>query len=187
MRFTLRTTVLIGFLLLSIQALVLYFFGQPLIAVDGTVKLWEGVVLSPGNSQHISDWYSFSHIIHGILFYALLTWLFPRWPIGARFALAIGIEVAWEMIENTPMVINHYRQQALAVGYAGDSILNSVSDTVMAMLGFVLARKLWIVASIALVVALELFVAYAIRDNLTLNIIGLIHPFSFISHWQSGS
>ncbi|MSR70481.1 DUF2585 domain-containing protein [Candidatus Kaiserbacteria bacterium] len=183
---TLRRTLLVGLLLLSAQALVLVIFGQPLIAADGTVKLWEGVVSGPGNSQHLTDWYTFSHIIHGFIFYWLLGLIFPRLGVGARFALAVGVEVAWEIAENTPMVIQHYREQALAAGYSGDSVINSVCDTVAMGVGFLLAWRLPILTTVLIAVGLEAFVGYAIRDNLTLNVLNLIYQFDFIHAWQSG-
>jgi len=176
-----------GVALVAVQAIALYFMGQPSICECGFVKVWEGVVLSPGNSQHLSDWYTFSHILHGLLFYVGLWFLFPRLSVWARLLLALGIEIAWEILENTPMVIDHYRQQALAQGYTGDSVLNSVSDTIAMVVGFLLAWRLsvWTVVIIGLV--LELFVLYVIRDNLTLNILNLIHQFDFISAWQADS
>ncbi len=179
--------VLIGAgLLIALQAIVLFLFGQPAICECGVVKVWEGAVLSSGNSQHISDWYTFSHVIHGFLFYLALWYFFPRMSIGLRFLLALGLEIAWEIFENTPMIIEHYRQQALAQGYTGDSILNSVMDTAAMALGFLLARK-WAVWTIILsALVMEIFVGYSIRDNLTLNTIGLIHQFEFISEWQMG-
>ncbi len=103
-----------------------------------------------------------------------------------RLALAVGLEVGWEVLENTPFIIERYRQQALAQGYVGDSILNSLSDTCCAIIGFWLARLLPVRGSIALVVALEVFVGVMIHDNLTLNIIQLIHPVPAISAWQAG-
>ena len=172
--------------LLALQAFVLYLFGQPAICACGEVKLWEGVVLSSGNSQHLSDWYTFSHIIHGILFYLGLWYFFPRWSVWTRLVVAMGIEVAWELIENTPMVIDHYRQQALAQGYTGDSIINSISDTIAMVFGFVLAWRLSVWAVVFLALFLELFVLYIIRDNLTLNILNLIHQFPSIAAWQAG-
>ena len=172
--------------LLVFQGFVLYLFGQPSICACGDVKLWEGVVLSSGNSQHLSDWYTFSHIIHGVLFYLGLWYFFPRWPVWMRLLVATGIEVAWELAENTPMVIDHYRQQALAQGYTGDSIINSISDTVAMIFGFILAWRLSVWAALFLALFLELFVLYTIRDNLTLNILNLIHQFPFIAAWQTG-
>lgn len=173
--------------IIAVQVLTLYLMGQPWICECGVVKLWEGVVFSVGNSQHIFDWYSFSHIIHGVLFYALFAYLFPRasWP--QRLMLAVVVEVGWELIENTPAVIEHYRQQALAAGYVGDSILNSVSDTLMMVGGFLFARRFPVWVSVALCIVLELFVLFMIRDNLTLNVINLIYPVEWIGDWQSGS
>lgn len=176
----------VAVLIVAVQALALYLLGQPPICTCGTIKLWEGVVLSPGNSQHLTDWYTFSHIIHGIIFFYALRYLFPRLSLAWRFTLAVGIEAAWEIAENTPMVIDAYRQQALAQGYTGDSIINSISDTIAMMFGFFMAYKWspWLVVGLAL--ALELFTGYMIRDNLTLNILGFVHQFDFITAWQSG-
>ncbi|MBI5457892.1 DUF2585 family protein [Candidatus Kaiserbacteria bacterium] len=173
--------------LVVVQAGVLYLFGQPAVCTCGYVKLWEGVVLSAGNSQHLTDWYTFSHIIHGLLFYALFTFLFPKISVWARLLMAMGVEIAWEIAENTPTVIQHYREQALAQGYTGDSIINSVSDTVSMVAGFLAARKWSVWAAIALALFLELWVAYEIRDNLALNVINLLHQFDFIAAWQAGT
>ena len=141
---------------------------------------------SAGNSQHLSDWYTFSHIIHGFLFYLLLWLVFPKMPLGKRLLIALGIEIGWEILENTPMVIDHYRQQALAQGYMGDSIINSVFDTLAMAVGFFMARKWPVWSIIAIGVGLELFVGIMIRDNLTLNVLNLIYIFPAISHWQAG-
>ncbi len=178
--------ILFGLLLIALQALVLSLFGQPSISESGYVKLWEGVVLSVESSQHLTDWYTFSHVIHGFLFYLALWYFFPKTSVALRLACAIGIEVAWEIVENTPMVIQHYREQALAQGYTGDSIINSASDTLAMVLGFIMAWRWPVWTIVAIGVAFELFVLYSIRDNLTLNVINLIHSFPVISSWQSG-
>lgn len=179
-------TVSIGIaLVVSIQAALLYIFGQSTICACGYVKLWEGVVLSSGNSQHITDWYTFSHIIHGMLLYGLFTYLFPKARWYQKLLAGMMIESAWEILENTPVVIEHYRQQALAQGYIGDSILNSVSDTVAMMFGFMLAWRLPVWGVVIAVLVLEGGAAYAIRDNLTLNIMNLIHQTQVISDWQA--
>ncbi len=175
-----------GVALVALQVLVLWLMSQPFIAQSGAIKLWEGVVLSLGNSQHVSDWYTFSHIIHGFLFYWLLSMVAPRLPVLARLFIAMGIEVSWEILENTPMVIEHYRQQALAVGYTGDSILNSVSDTLAMVVGFVAAWRLPVWGSIVLALGLEALPLWVIRDGLLLNILGFVHQFDFISQWQNG-
>lgn len=175
-----------AFLLIALQAVVLYILGQPAICECGYVKVWEGVVLSSGNSQHLTDWYTSSHIIHGFLFYLGLWYFFPRMSFGRRLLWALGIEVAWEIIENTPVVIQHYREQALAQGYTGDSILNSVLDTLAMVLGFIMAWRMPVWSVVAVGVGLELFVLYSIRDNLALNVLNLVHQFPAISVWQAG-
>jgi hypothetical protein len=181
-----RTSLLIGGALLTVQAIALLAMGHPAICTCGYVKLWHGAVDSAENSQHLTDWYSFSHVIHGFAFYALFWLLAPRASIGLRFVLALTLESGWEILENTPMVIERYRQAALAQGYVGDSVINSLSDSLCAALGFFLARRLPIWSVVALALAMELFVGYMIRDNLTLNIIQLLHPSEVVSRWQRG-
>jgi len=182
----LRTWCLIGAGIIVLQAIVLLVMGQPPICTCGTVKLWHGTVLSAENSQQLTDWYTFTHIIHGFGFYLLLWLIAPRALVGLRLMLAIALEAGWEIIENTPFIIDRYRQQALAQGYIGDSVINSVFDTLAMVLGFVLARLSPVWGVVALAVLLELFVGFMIRDNLTLNIIQLIYPSEAISQWQAG-
>lgn len=172
--------------LFAVQGFLLWWFGQPAICECGYIKWWEGVVLGPGNSQHLTDWYTFSHVIHGFLFYWLLTLVAPRLPVAARLVLALGIEAGWEVLENTPWLIEHYRQQALAQGYVGDSILNSLADTLAMVAGFALAARLPVWGSVAMVLGLEALPLWMIRDGLSLNILNLVHRFDFISRWQSG-
>ena len=172
-------------LLLATQATTLYLFGQPLICACGYVTLFVTDVWSAQMSQQIADWYTFSHIIHGFIFYFVLWLIAPRLPVHWRLAIAVGIEATWEIAENTPWVIEAYRRQALAQGYVGDSILNSLMDNVSMMLGFVLAWKLPWKVTVALAIAMEVGVAWAIHDNLTLNILGFFHQFDFITAWQS--
>lgn len=174
-------------LLLAVQIAVLWGLGQPLIAASGHILLWAGNPLNPNTSQQLSDWYSFSHIIHGFLFYALLHYLKPRLPLATRLLISIGIEIGWEIAENTPMAIEHYRRQALAVGYAGDSILNSVMDTGMMVAGFFLAARMPVWVVVALGIGFELFTGYMIRDGLALNILGFVWTPDFIAQWQTGS
>jgi hypothetical protein len=169
-----------------LQALVLLALGQPLICTCGTIKLWTGSVSGPENSQQLTDWYTYTHIVHGFGLYFLLWLIAPGMPIGLRFVLAVGLEAGWEIIENTPFVIDRYRQSALAQGYVGDSVVNSIVDTLAGAAGFVVAWILPVWSTIVLMVAMELFVGFMIHDNLALNIIQLIHPIAAISHWQAG-
>ena len=173
--------------LLLAHAALLHLMGQPLLYEGGYVKLWHGAVVSGENSQHLTDWYTFSHVLHGILFYALLTFLFPRWPLGVRLLAALAIESGWELFENTDLIINRYREQALAQGYFGDSVVNSLGDMLAALGGFLAAWRLPVIGTIILAVALEAGMLYFIRDSLLLNTIQLIHPLDAIAAWQAGS
>src|SRR3989338_541629 len=170
---------------LLIQGIVLYFLGQPVICTCGYIKPWEGDVSSSGNSQHVADWYTPSHIIHGFILYFILWILFPRMSFMQRLLIAVGVEAAWEMYENTPWLIEQYRQQALAAGYVGDSILNSLSDTAAMISGFFFASVMPAWLTVLSILGLEAVVGYSIRDNLTLNILNFLHQFKFISDWQS--
>lgn len=180
-----RSWYLVAGLLVLVQAAILLYLGRVAICECGTIKLWEGVVQSSGNSQHLSDWYSFSHIIHGFIFYWLLYLVFPKMPFAKRLVLAIGVEAGWEILENSPIIIERYRAATISLMYYGDSVLNSVSDTVMMIVGFFLARKLPTAVTIALLLAMELVVGYLIHDNLLLNIVMLAYPFPAILEWQS--
>nr|WP_290753021.1 DUF2585 family protein [Amaricoccus sp.] len=168
------------------QALALRLMGQPWICTCGVVKLW-GAAGTSDNSQHLADWYTLSHVVHGFLFFGALWLVLPR-SVGfaPRLAIAVAIEAAWELFENTDFVIDRYRETTISLHYSGDSVLNSVSDTLFMALGFLIASRLPWRASVAVVVALELVAAIAIRDNLTLNILMLLAPSEAVKAWQAG-
>ena len=172
--------------LLAATALLLYLMGRPPICTCGSIDLWVGEPNSSRTSQMLSDWYSPSHIVHGFLFFAGLWLVGRRWPLERRFLVALAIEAAWEIVENTPMIINRYREETAALGYTGDSVLNSMSDIAMMIVGFLLARRLPVWASVAIVLVLELVPLFVIRDNLTLNVWMLLAPNEALKAWQSG-
>jgi Protein of unknown function (DUF2585) len=176
----------LGLGIIAAAALTLLAMGQPLICRCGTVKLWQGDVMGPENSQQLADWYSPSHLIHGLLFYGLLWLIARRRPLGLRALIALVIESGWEILENSPIIIDRYREATISLGYRGDSVINSVSDITFMLIGFALAARLPVAVSIALAILLELAVGYLIRDNLTLNIIMLIWPLEAIRTWQGG-
>ena len=172
--------------LVALAAAALLAMGRSATCPCGTIALWHGDVQSDQNSQQIADWYSLSHVVHGLLFYAALRVALPRWPARARLVVAVAIEAVWEVLENSPIIIDRYRSVTMAFGYSGDSVLNSVADIGCMMLGFTLARRLRWWGTAALVVLLELVALMAIRDNLTLNVIMLIAPNDAIRVWQAG-
>jgi len=180
-----RPRPLLAFLaVLVIAAAILLSFGRPPICECETVSLWGRV--GPEQSQMLADWYSPSHIVHGFLFYALLHIAARRWPVERRFFVALFVEAVWEVFENTPMIIDRYREATIALGYSGDSILNSMSDILVMALGFWAARRLPVWVSVVAVLLLELIPLLAIRDNLTLNVLMLVAPTDAVRAWQAG-
>ena len=179
----------VGLVLLALA--ILLAMGRPPICPCGEVKFWHGVVQSNQNSQQITDWYSFSHVIHGLLFYAAAWFLFVKRALfGGRLArwalpIAVVVEAAWEIFENTPMIIDRYREVTVSWGYIGDSVLNSVADIGWMIVGFLLAGRLPVWVSVAMAVVFELFTLWAIRDNLTLNVLMLVWPLDAVREWQA--
>jgi hypothetical protein len=177
---------LAALILFLLQIAVLYAMGRIPICECGYVKFWEGGVNTSGNSQHLSDWYTPSHIIHGFLFYGFGWLILRRAPPAARLSLAILIEAAWEIAENSPLIIDRYRTATMALGYTGDSILNSAMDTVFMVLGFFAASRLPVWLTVAIAIFFELATGYIIRDNLTLNVLMLVWPVDAVRVWQGG-
>ncbi|MCF1436053.1 DUF2585 family protein [Agrobacterium vitis] len=172
-------------IILAVQILAEHFMGRIWICSCGYVKLFEAGVNTSGNSQHLADWYTPSHIIHGFLFYGLGWLVLRRGSFGQRLTLATLIEAGWELLENSPIIINRYRAATMAVGYEGDSILNSAMDTVFMALGFLFAARVPVWLTIVVAVFFELLTGYLIRDNLTLNVIMLVWPVDAIKAWQA--
>ena len=180
-----RRSLAVAAALLVAAGVILVLMGRNPLCTCGRIDLWGQV--GPEQSQMLFDWYSLSHIVHGFLFYAALAWIVPGWTVERRFAVAVAIEAAWEILENTPMVIDRYREATAALGYEGDSILNSLSDIAMMAAGFLLARRLPLWASVMVVLLLELIPLVIIRDNLTLNVWMLLLPTDWLREWQSAA
>jgi hypothetical protein len=171
--------------LIALQAAMLFLLGRNVICTCGTVKLWHGVVQSSENSQHLFDWYSLTHVLHGLWLYVFGWLLLRRWPVAARLILAVALEAGWEIIENTSFVIERYRAGTISLDYYGDSIVNSVGDSIAMIAGFGLAWLLPVWASVATLIVIEVGLIYLIRDNLFLNVLMLMYPIDSIRAWQA--
>jgi hypothetical protein len=183
MKLTWRLVLAIAGIVVGV-ALVEAWMGRLWLGPDGRFGWLETDIWSSAQSQRILDPYSSSHLIHGFLFYGFLRLVARRAPLGVRLVAAIALEAAWEILENSPLIIDRYRAVTIAQGYVGDSILNSISDVVMAAIGFILAWRFPVKVSIALIIATELIMLVLYRDNLTLNILMLAVPIDAIRTWQ---
>jgi hypothetical protein len=182
-----RPSILAALAVAILYAAILLAMHRPPICPCGSVKLWHGVVNSSENSQHLADWYSFSHIIHGFLFYAAAHFWLPEPARKWALPIAVGIEGFWEVLENSPIIINRYREATMALGYSGDSVVNSLSDIGWMAFGFWLATRLSVRALVILALVFEIGTLILIRDNLTLNILMLVSPIDAIRAWQGGA
>jgi hypothetical protein len=180
------TPYILSVAILVVSAIWLIWIGREPWCTCGYIKLWHGETMSSENSQHISDWYTPSHLLHGILFYAGLWLAARRLAIGWRFSLATLIECAWEIVENSDAIIERYRAVTISLDYFGDSVINSVADILAMWAGFWLARVIPVWASVAIVIGFELLTAWVIRDGLALNILMLLWPLEFVKEWQAG-
>ncbi|NJC34697.1 hypothetical protein GGR88_002211 [Sphingomonas jejuensis] len=168
-------------------AAVLLLMGREPICTCGTIRLWHSAVNSAENSQHLADWYTLSHVVHGLIFFWVTRLALPRLSVGARLCVAVAVEAAWEIAENTPAMIDRYRDATIALGYTGDSVLNSVADIGWMLLGFLLASRMPAWGALAVALLLEGVALVAIRDNLSLNILMLITPSDAIRTWQAAA
>ena len=173
-------------LIVVLAAAYLLWIGREPICTCGSIKVWHGVVLSSENSQHITDWYTPSHMIHGFLFFGILWLVARRLALGWRLAIATLIESAWEIVENSDAVIQRYRELPIGLDYFGDSVLNSVCDILAMMIGFFLASRLPVWATVTLVLTFEAFTIWMIRDGLALNVLMLTYPMDWVGSWQAG-
>jgi len=172
----------------GLQTLVIRLEGQPWWCKCGGPQLWIGAAYSEHTSQHVVDPYSISHVLHGFLFWWLLAWLAPNWSVGWRFVVALLLETGWEVLENSPWVIERYRAATAAVGYSGDSVINALGDLTSAGVGFWIARWVGWRWTLAMLIGSELLLLLTIRDNLTLNVLMLLVPLPpGLKEWQSGA
>ena len=181
-----RKCLIVGLVMIAATAAILLAMGRILICDCGYVLLWTPASDVAGSSQHISDWYTPSHIIHGFLFYLFLWLIFRRISVGERALGAIFIEAAWEIVENSPWIIDRYREATIAAGYTGDSVLNSVFDILWMLAGFFFAWRMPVWVTVLVGIAFELLALWVIRDNLTLNVLMLVYPVEAIKTWQGG-
>ena len=186
-RISLPVSILVSLAVVGLAAAILLWMGRIPMCKCGYIKLWHGGRADSEMSQHLTDWYTYSHVLHGIIFYWLLSIVSRGYlSVGARLVIAMFVEAGWEILENTPLIINRYRAVTISRDYFGDSILNSVGDMLAMLVGFLLAARLPAWVTVMLLIATEVILLALIRDNLTLNIVMLLYPQDWIKQWQAG-
>lgn len=186
-RLSLPVALLLALGITAAIAAIMFWMERIPICKCGYIKLWHGGRGDSEISQHLADWYTYSHVLHGVIFYFLLWFVFRgRLSVAARLVIATLIEGAWEIFENTPFIINRYRTQTVSRDYFGDTIINTVGDILAMIVGFLIASRLPAWVTVFLLIATELVLLYLIRDNLLLNVVMLIYPLDWIRQWQSG-
>ena len=182
-----RTTVFqivaVGMVLL-LMIVLLRAQGRLLLCACGHFEIWTSDTCSSNNSQQLFDPYSFTHVLHGFLFFYLVVLVFSRLRRGWQLVLALALEAAWEVFENSSFVIDRYRTATAALGYQGDTVVNSIGDLACALIGFLIARQVGIRGSLILFVLLELILVFWIHDSLLLQILMLIWPIETLKSWQ---
>ena len=175
---------MIGSIIATAMALVLRFEGRLLICSCNRILLWVSDICGSNNSQQFLDPYSFTHVLHGFLLFWIVSLLFRRMAPEWQIAFALLCEAAWEIFENTPYVIDRYRTETAALGYQGDTVLNSLGDLMCAFIGIMIARQLGLRRSIIVFLIVEVILIFTIRDSLLLELLMLIHPIPALKQWQ---
>ncbi|MGM0600214.1 MAG: DUF2585 family protein [Candidatus Rifleibacteriota bacterium] len=180
---SIRAVILIILIIIS-TIIVLRIMGRSWLAPDGSLQLWYGSANGPQTSQHLLDPYSFTHFLHGFIFYWILIYFKPKLSLAWCLLYAVAFESAWEITENSQAVIDYYRLATFAQGYYGDSIINSLSDIAICLVGFIIARKISIKTSIIIFLAIEIALIFLIRDSLMVNVLMVIYPSAILKNWQ---